>query len=216
MTSLPRALIFDCDGTLVLTGDMHFKAFTEAFAEQNAILDRSFLKARDGMSRKDLIAAWQEATGKTVDSDRLIRDSIASAAVLARTGRCQPNPPIAALAQAWRARPSAVASNGEASVVLATLEGCGLAALFDAVVTLSDVSAPKPDPEMFLLAADRLQCAPSDCLVLEDSTQGLEAARRAGIASLDVRQPEALTRIAEMTMALAFEGGNAAIPARTV
>lgn len=195
----PKALIFDCDGTLVLTGDMHFAAFTDAFALQGAVLDRAFLKARDGMARGDLIAAWMQATGQAIDVARLIRDSIERAAILAQGGICQPNPPVVALARAWGARPSAVASNGEAEVVLATLHSCGLASLFNAVVTLSDVKAPKPDPEMFLQAAARLGTAPADCLVLEDSAQGLEAARRAGMATLDVRQPDALAQVAAMT-----------------
>ena len=90
-----------------------------------------------------------------------------------------------------------------ASAILADqFHAKGLRALFDTVVTLDQVAAAKPDPEMFLLAALRLGQAPADCLVLEDSAQGMEAARRAGIPALDVRQPEALAQIATMITAL--------------
>ena len=203
----PKALIFDCDGTLVLTGDMHIAAFTYAFTLQGAVLDRDFLKMRDGMARSEMIAAWIEATGGTLDVARLIRDSIDRAAALAQSGGCKPNPPVAALAQAWGDRPSAVASNGEAKVVLATLESCALASLFDTIVTLSDVQRPKPDPEMFQLAAERLGVAPTDCLVLEDSAQGLDAARRAEMTALDIRQTGALADIAAMTTQLTCGAG---------
>ncbi len=202
MIPLPAALIFDCDGTIALTGDLHFAAFANAFARQGATLDRAFYNARTGLARHALIAEWLAATGGSADPLLLAQDSIAEAAKLARAGHGRPNPPVAALAHAWGSRPSAVASNGEGPVVLATLEACGLRTLFDTVVTLDQVAAAKPDPEMFLLAALRLGQAPADCLVLEDSAQGMEAARRAGIPALDVRQPEALAQIATMITAL--------------
>ncbi|WP_054304377.1 HAD family phosphatase [Gemmobacter sp. LW-1] len=203
MTPMPKALIFDCDGTLVLTGDLHFAAFTEAFALQGDALDLAFYHARGGLARRELIADWVADSGSPLDIDRAVRDSIDAAAKLARTGQCAPNPPVAALARAWGARPSAVASNGEAPVVNAILHGAGLHALFDTVVTLNDVPAAKPDPAMFLLAAARLGTAPADCLVLEDSAQGMEAARRAGIPALDVREAPALAKVEQLTRSLA-------------
>lgn len=196
MTLIPKALIFDCDGTLALTADLHFAAFTAAFAAQDARLARAFYHARGGMARTALIEAWMAETGHDLDVARLVRDSIAHACDLAHTSR--PNPPVAALALAWGARPSAVASNGEAPVVRATLHACGLLDLFDTVVTLTEVAAPKPDPAMFLLAAERLGVAPADCLVLEDSAQGMEAAHRAGMAAHDVREPAALAALAAL------------------
>ncbi len=55
-----------------------------------------------------------------------------------------------------------------------------IAPLFDTIVTGSDVSRSKPDPEGYLTAARRLGYAPADCIVIEDSLQGIEAGRRAG------------------------------------
>ena len=202
MPPLPAALIFDCDGTLALTGDLHFAAFVRAVAAQGGVLDRGFYDARAGLARHGFIAEWLAASGSPADPLQLAQDSITEAARLARAGHGRPNPPVAALAQAWGTRPSAVASNGEGPVVLATLEACGLLPLFDTVVTLDQVALPKPDPEMFLLAARRLGHLPAECLVLEDSAQGMEAARRAGIPAWDVRHPEALARIAAMVSAL--------------
>ena len=203
MPPLPAALIFDCDGTLALTGDLHFAAFVRAVATQGGVLDRAFYDARAGLARHGFIAEWLAATGSPADPLQLAQDSITEAARLARAGHGRPNPPVAALVRAWGAqRPSAVASNGEGPVVRATLEACGLLPLFDTVVTLDEVAMPKPDPEMFLLAARRLGHLPADCLVLEDSAQGMEAARRAGIPALDVRRPEALAQIAAMIPAL--------------
>jgi len=81
----------------------------------------------------------------------------------------------------------AVASNGQRSVVERTIETIGLRSLFHTIVTLDDVEIGKSAPDLFLLAAERMGVAPDECIVYEDSDAGLEAARRAGMRSIDVR-----------------------------
>ncbi|MEY2834147.1 MAG: hypothetical protein RLZZ574_3407, partial [Cyanobacteriota bacterium] len=83
--------------------------------------------------------------------------------------------------------PLAVASGGERIVLEATLNNISLRNFFDVVVSIDDVEKGKPEPDIFLLAAQRLGVAPQDCIVYEDSDGGLEAARRAGMRSIDVR-----------------------------
>jgi HAD superfamily hydrolase (TIGR01509 family) len=85
-------------------------------------------------------------------------------------------------------RATALATGGERGTVLPTVEALGLADAFDTIVTRNDVSAGKPSPELFLLAADRLGIVPSACLVYEDSDEGLEAAHAAGMDAVDVRR----------------------------
>lgn len=81
--------------------------------------------------------------------------------------------------------PMAVASGGERTVLKPTLTTIKLRNFFDAIVSINDVERGKPQPDIFLLAAQKLGVAPEDCIVYEDS--GLEAARRAGMRSIDVR-----------------------------
>ncbi|HEY9769784.1 MAG TPA: HAD-IA family hydrolase [Coleofasciculaceae cyanobacterium] len=69
----------------------------------------------------------------------------------------------------------------------ATLNNIGLRHFFDVVVSIDDVERGKPEPDIFLLASERLGVAPQDCIVYEDSDGGLEAALRAGMRSIDVR-----------------------------
>jgi beta-phosphoglucomutase len=66
------------------------------------------------------------------------------------------------------------------------LEILELTACFEALVAGEDVTAGKPDPQVFLAAAQRLQTEPSRCIVVEDSPLGIEAARRAGMRSIGV------------------------------
>ena len=82
--------------------------------------------------------------------------------------------------------PMAVASGGPAAIVVPSLKAAALLPLFDAIVTFDDVGRAKPEPDLFLEAARRLSVRPAGCLVFEDSREGIEAARRAGMRSIDV------------------------------
>ena len=188
------ALIFDCDGTLCLTADLHFHAFAAALAEQGAVLDRGWYQARTGLGRADLIAAFAADHGVALDVPALVAASLA--ATRPTPDLCRPHAPVAGLARRFAGRvPMAVASNAEGGIVRAVLAACGLEGLFSPVIGVTDAGVPKPDPAMFLMAARAMDTAPARCLVLEDSAEGLAAAARAGMAALDVRRADALATI---------------------
>lgn len=84
------------------------------------------------------------------------------------------------------ALPIALGSSSPLTIVEAALAARGALALFDAVVTGSDVVRKKPAPDIFLEAARRLGVPPAACIVLEDSVAGCEAARAAGIPCIAV------------------------------
>jgi beta-phosphoglucomutase-like phosphatase (HAD superfamily) len=92
--------------------------------------------------------------------------------------------------------PAAVASSSSSAWVKPWLERHGLASRFATVCTRDDVKAVKPAPDLFLLASSRLKVPPRDCLVFEDSPNGLKAARAAGMWAVAV--PNALTRPLEL------------------
>lgn len=188
-----KAVIFDCDGTLVLSGDLHFTALADACSAQGASLSRDWYDARAGMDRHALLASIDDVHGASLDHARLVRDSISQ--TVARAAKALPNPAVARLARSFAGRvPMAVATNSEEAVARALLRATGLIALFDTIVTVDQVARPKPAPDMFLEAAARLGAAPRDCLVLEDSDEGLLAAQRAEMLAMDVRGPADRTR----------------------
>ncbi|MBW4622175.1 MAG: HAD-IA family hydrolase [Cyanosarcina radialis HA8281-LM2] len=80
-----------------------------------------------------------------------------------------------------------VASSGERVAIEATLSNINLRNFFDVIVSIDDVEKGKPEPDIFLLASQRLGIALQGCIVYEDSERGLEAARREGMRSIDVR-----------------------------
>jgi HAD superfamily hydrolase (TIGR01509 family) len=85
----------------------------------------------------------------------------------------------------------AVGSNGVRRNVEATLIATRLRPLFYTIVTAGDVNRPKPAPDVYLEAADRMRVIPERVIVFEDSNEGLEAAHRAGMRAMDIR--DALT-----------------------
>ncbi len=72
-------------------------------------------------------------------------------------------------------------------MVEASLRAIGLDGAFDTIVTIEDVTEGKPAPDLFLKAAADLGVAPANCHVFEDSHEGLEAARRAGMTATNIR-----------------------------
>jgi HAD superfamily hydrolase (TIGR01509 family) len=80
--------------------------------------------------------------------------------------------------------PMSVASGGSRPLVERTLELIGVRELFPIVVVAADVPQGKPEPDIFLLAAERMGVPPRDCLVFEDGEPGLLGARRAGMQTV--------------------------------
>ncbi len=72
----------------------------------------------------------------------------------------------------------------------ACLTATGLHDLFECILTCEDAASPKPAPDLYLEAAARLGVAKEQCLVLEDSDQGIQAAMAAGMSCFDVRSPD--------------------------
>jgi HAD superfamily hydrolase (TIGR01509 family) len=85
--------------------------------------------------------------------------------------------------------PFAVVSGSTRDSVTRSLKTLGILDKFETLVCAGDYRKSKPDPEPFLIAAERLGVAPKDCLVFEDTEMGIQAATAAGMASVKVLQP---------------------------
>lgn len=182
--------IFDCDGTLADSMVVHYRAWLSALAEHGATFDFNWdlFTSRAGMSLPSTVRELNAQFGLSLDPDAV------SASQHREYERFLPTvQPIAQVAElAHRVsltHPVSVASGSERKVVLRTLELIGLGQTFPIVITPADVTHGKPAPDMFLLAAERMGVSPADCVVFEDSSLGIEAAKRAGMASVLVRSP---------------------------
>ena len=179
-------LIFDCDGTLVDTAPIHFFAVNEAMRQVGLEMQSEWYFDRVGLTPAALFRQFEDQNGIKIDAADISRRY--GPIFLSNLDRAREISVVAEVARANFARvPMAVASNGHLLNVEATLTGTGLIGLFDAIVCAEQVAHGKPEPDVFLEAARRIKIAPADCIVFEDSDEGLEAARRAGMRSRDIR-----------------------------
>lgn len=187
----PRALIFDCDGTLITSARVYAKAWAEGFGLSGRQMDASWYMANHGLSECGLIGAFERLHGITVDQDAVVARM--RAGFIERLSEVYENPPIARIARSLaNTVPMAVASGGPRAIVEASLVATGLRHLFPHVVTYDDVGRAKPDPALFLEAARRLGVQPENCIAFEDSAVGIAAARDANMTVIDITDKSSL------------------------
>lgn len=194
------ALIFDIDGTLAETEELHRRAFNYAFARHG--LDwrwdyaayKDLLRVTGGKERIRAFHTRQWITPPLSDADiaELHRTKTAHYAELVDTGCCALRPGVADLLSAAKARGQRLAiatttSHGNIDALLSRALGPHWAADFDAIVAGDDVRHKKPAPHVYLEILARLKLASSDCVAIEDSANGLIAASRANIPVLITR-----------------------------
>ena len=181
-----KALIFDCDGTLADTLPVHFQTWVTSLQAVGVDISKDWYYKYCGTSAEEMLQLLMDLSDYQFDTVPVIAERQALYRSLISTVK-----EVQAVADIVRAHhskiPMAVASGGERAVLEATLDNINLRQFFDVVVSVDDVEKGKPEPEIFLLASQKLGVAPQDCIVYEDSNEGLEAARRAGMRSIDVR-----------------------------
>ncbi|GBQ23478.1 phosphatase/phosphohexomutase [Acetobacter estunensis NRIC 0472] len=182
-----QALIFDCDGTLVDSLPLYLEAWLDALKTKGGIeVAPEWFFSRRGYSEEMVLAALEKERGVALDHAAI--KAATRAGVLARLPQVKANVPVVEIVREWAGRlPMAVASSGSRAVVEASLVAVGIRDVFEAVVTIDDVERPKPAPDLYLLAAQRLGVEPAHCVVFEDSAEGLDAALAAGMNARDVR-----------------------------
>lgn len=178
------AVLFDMDGVLVDSAPLHVRAYERAFDElgiEFSVLARDAV--REGKPRAEVIEiAIPEASAAT-KRELFQAKAEAVAKVLEGAGEVSmrgATQTVRALAE--RGVPMGVVTNSGAAEIW--LEAAGVLDLINVLVTRNDVSSPKPSPEGYLLAAERLSIAPARCIVFEDSHDGYLAASRAGMRAL--------------------------------
>jgi beta-phosphoglucomutase-like phosphatase (HAD superfamily) len=174
--------IFDCDGTLADTMPLHYRAWQQALTSAGARFEFTWelFVSRAGMSLERTVLELSQQFSIPLDSSVIAGEHRAIYRVLETNVRAVPGVLEFAREVATFA-PISVASGSIRPNVLRSLEQIGAKDLFPIIVTPEDVTHGKPDPEMFLLAAQKMGVEPRECLVLEDGLLGIEAARRAGM-----------------------------------
>jgi HAD superfamily hydrolase (TIGR01509 family) len=179
-----RAVIFDLDGVLVWSVPMHWHAFRKTFeAEGRRFPLEEYMKLAVGASREDVLRTVLGDLPEGKLLHLMAEKEKHARAYLQENGMT----PIAAsmdFVRAVRARQLKTAVATASRTPELFLESVGAASLFDLIVGRQHVKHPKPHPDIYLLAADLLGVPPVECLVVEDSPIGIDAALAAGMRVL--------------------------------
>ncbi len=193
-----KALIFDVDGTLAETEELHRKAFNETFAEfgldwaWNQALYGELLKVAGGQNRiRHFIETGQpKQAGDFVDRvAELHRHKTQTYGRLLAGGQIRLRPGIKdlilqAINKGVRLAIATSTSRINVDRLFAATLGEAVLEHFDVICCGDDVAEVKPSPQLYLLALKKLQLPPENCLAIEDSEIGLSAARSAGIPAI--------------------------------
>lgn len=186
-----HAAIFDLDGTLIDSYDAHYEAWRSISATHGVAVTVDDYYSHFGRRNEDLLReCWLRAGKGELTHDQIAaldheKEAAYRSIVAGRLPVMDGARELVASLRADGFR-TAVGSSGPPANVALAIEGLALASAFDAVVTGRDVKRSKPDPECFLLAAERLAVPPSRCVVFEDAPAGIAAAKAAGMRCIAI------------------------------
>jgi len=188
MAHQPGAVLWDMDGTLLDSAEYHWLAWREALAAEGFDLTRAQFESTFGQRNDTILRATFGPDLPLGEVDRIAGVKEARYRELVKTHGIDALPGVRRCldrlnAGGWR---QAVASAAPRLNVETILDALDIADCFDAIVSAEDVQRGKPDPQVFLLAAERLDVSPARCIVIEDAPAGIEGARRAGMRSIGV------------------------------
>ena len=224
-----RAVLWDMDGTLIDSEDLHWIAWRNTLANEGIFITHGQFLSSFGQRNDSILPRW---LGAGATPERMERIANAKEEVYRRRVRRNGISPLPGVAN-WLHRLHqegwlrAIASAAPRANVDAVLEALSATHIFQAIASAEDVHRGKPDPEVYLTAAARVGVPPEQCIVVEDALAGIEGARRAGmkcigvsrdgkhlpadvvVQSLDLLEPDAFEKL-NSSLLVGF--GNRAAP----
>ena len=185
-----RGTIFDLHGVIVSTDEQHYLGW-QALADRLGIpFSREVNSRFRGVSRMACMNILEELGGKHyTDSEKIAYADWKNEyyrKLLAQMSSDDLSQEVRSTLDALRARGLKLAVGSSSKNAKFILQRIGLSDYFDAVSDGTNISRSKPDPEVFLKAAEYLGLTPSDCLVVEDAVSGVEAAHAGGMKAATV------------------------------
>ena len=186
-------MLFDLDGVIVSTEKNHFEAWRETASKLGIPFSEHDNEALKGVNRVDSLKQILKLGNKTVSAEEfesllvfkndMYLDSITT---LSKDDLLPGVHALLLQAKSMGIKIGLGSSSKNAPMILTRL---GITDLFDVIIDGNGVTHPKPDPEVFLNGAKALGLAPSDCLVFEDASSGVAAAKAGGFIAIGVGNP---------------------------
>lgn len=193
-----KACIFDLDGVIVDTAVYHYKAWKRLANELGFDFTEEQNEQLKGVSRVrslQLILGWGGVTKTEAEQTELAtRKNEWYVNMINQMTPAEILPGALDFLEACRAAGLKTALGSASKNSMTILNKVGIAHLFDTIVDGNHVSAPKPDPEVFLKGAEALGVVPAECVVFEDAIAGVQAAKNGGMKAVGIGSPETLSQ----------------------
>lgn len=177
-----KAVIFDMDGTLVDSTKSDYLAWQRLFSHYNKTLTFEEYQPMLGIKSAEIVKQYLPVKNEEDVQFALAQKLVFFHEIISENG-IYPVPYADVFLKQIKALnvPLALATSSRRAKMEMVMEKLNLLIYFDAVITGGDVKKGKPAPEIFLKAAEKLRVQPQDCIVFEDATNGVQAAKNAGM-----------------------------------
>ncbi len=196
-----KAVLFDLDGVIVSTDNCHYKAWKQMADEEGIYFDEKINNRLRGVSRMESLAiVLERATKSYSDAEKTAlaerKNNYYKELITALTP-ADILPGAMENLKALKESGIKIAIGSSSKNTPVILKQIGLDSYFDAVSDGNNIKNSKPDPEVFVKAAEMLGIDPADCLVVEDADAGIEAGRAGGMKTLSVNGAKGADYFAE-------------------
>lgn len=193
---MKKGFIFDLDGVIVDTAKYHYLAWRNLantlgfeFTEQQ----NEHFKGVSRVRSLDLLLEMGNYKATQAQKDKwLIQKNEEYLAFIDKMDASEILPDVPRVLEFLISRDQGIALGSASKNARPILERVGLLSLFQHIVDGNDVTTAKPDPEVFLIGAKKLNIEPKDCIVFEDSIAGIQAANTAGMISIGIGEKSVL------------------------
>jgi beta-phosphoglucomutase family hydrolase len=185
-----RAVLWDMDGTLVDSEELHWISWRNTLADEGITITREQFLSSFGQRNDSIIPRWLGAAATPERIERISKAKEELYRYLVRRNGMSAEPGVIAWLhrlhnEGWLQAIASAAPRANIDTVLETLSATQI---FQGIVSAEDVHRGKPDPEVFLTAAARVGVSPDRCIVVEDAVAGVQGARSAGMKSIGVNR----------------------------
>ncbi|PRZ26499.1 beta-phosphoglucomutase [Flavobacterium granuli] len=193
---IKKAFIFDLDGVIVDTAKYHFLAWKKIATELNIDFTLEHNELLKGVSRVrslDIILELGKIEASQEDKNKwLVQKNEDYLSYLVDMDQSEILPGVLTVLKFLKEQNQAIALGSASKNARPILEKTGIMSYFDAIVDGNDVSNAKPDPEVFLIAAQLLGISPENTIVFEDSVAGIQAANIGKMTSIGIGEEAVL------------------------
>jgi beta-phosphoglucomutase len=186
-----KAAVLDFDGLLADSEPYHYRAYNEVFERYGHTLNKEEYWVEWTSKGKGIAGEIERHNLKLdVDPVDMRKQKFEVYTRFCQSGEIKLFPLAGSMVETLSVNHKlAIASGSWATDIRYILENAGASDLFPVILGKESAKREKPHPDIFLNAAEKLGCAPSECFVLEDALKGLHAAREAGMPCIILRNP---------------------------